>query len=312
MNVNDGPSRILIVDDEPMNLEIITQYLEDTGKNYLLDTAEDGHIAWDKLMAVAATAEEYDVVLLDRMMPRMDGMAVLHKMSEDETLKHIPVIFQTAMSSKEDILEGMSAGAFYYLTKPYEEDMLLSVVSRALRDRAIFKRLDQCRENTERMMVLLDNALFHFKTLNDARNIASLLSNTFPDPDRAFMGIKELMINAIEHGNLEISYDEKSRLNLEQGWEAEVHRRQQLSEYRERYATVSFRREGSCYSLTISDDGDGFDWQQFIEFDATRVLDNHGRGIAIAKNLSFSDLVYTDGGSTVTAIYNCDTGKVIR
>lgn len=310
MSVNGSQSRILIVDDEPMNLAIITQYLEDTGKSYLLDTAEDGHIAWEKLKAATATPEEYDVVLLDRMMPRMNGMELLHKMSEHETLRHIPVIFQTAMSSREDILEGMSAGAFYYLTKPYEEDMLLSVVSRALRDRTIFKRLDQCRENTERMMVLLDNALFHFKTLNDARNIASLLSNTFPDPDRAFMGIKELMINAVEHGNLEITYDEKSRLNLEQNWEEEVHRRQELPEYCDRYATVSFKRESNSYLLTISDDGSGFDWQQFMEFEAARVLDNHGRGIAIAKNLSFTDLVYSDGGRTVTATLACETSDV--
>jgi len=237
------------------------------------------------------------------MMPKMNGMELLHKMSEHETLRHIPVIFQTAMSSREDILEGMSAGAFYYLTKPYEEDMLLSVVSRALRDRTIFKRLDECRENTERVMVMLDNAAFHFRTLNEARNIASLLSNTFPDPDRAFMGIKELMINAVEHGNLEISYDEKSRLNLEQNWEDEVHRRQELPEYRDRYATVNFKREGNHYSLIISDGGSGFDWQQFMEFDAARVLDNHGRGIAIAKNLSFNDLIYSDGGRTVTATF---------
>jgi len=308
LHENDDQARILIVDDEPMNLAIIAQYLEDTGKAYLLDTAEDGQIAWEKLLATAATVEEYDIILLDRMMPRMDGMALLHKISEHETLRHVPVIFQTAMSSREDILEGMSAGAFYYLTKPYEEDMLLSVVSRALRDRMIFKRLDRCREKSEKMMVLLDGAKFHFRTLDEARNIASLLSNAFPDSDRAFMGIKELMINAIEHGNLEISYDEKSRLNLEQSWEEEVHRRQKLPEYCDRSASVTFRREETHFSLIISDGGEGFDWEQFLEFDATRVLDNHGRGIAIAKNLSFSNLVYSDGGRTVTATTICETG----
>lgn len=303
MNENGEQARILIVDDEPMNLAIITQYLEDSGKGYLLETAEDGHVAWEKLKAVAKTDDEYDVVLLDRMMPKMDGMQVLHKMSEHATLKHIPVIFQTAMSSKSDVLEGMSAGAFYYLTKPYEEDMLLSVVNRALRDRVVFKRLDQCRENTERVMVLLESGAFHFRTLNEARNISSLLSNAFPDEDRAFMGIKELMINAVEHGNLEISYDDKSKLNLEQKWEDEVNRRLELPEYRDRIAKVVFKKIGDSFSLTISDDGAGFDWEQFMEFDATRVLDNHGRGIAIAKNLSFTDLVYSDGGRTVTATF---------
>jgi len=302
-------AKILIVDDEPMNLAIITQYLEDTGKDYLLDTAEDGLIAWERLQATAGSANEYDVILLDRMMPRMDGMEVLHKMSEHETLRHIPIIFQTAKSSKDDILEGMKAGAFYYLTKPFEEDMLLSVVSRALHDREVFKQLDKCRENTERMMVLLDHAEFHFKTLNEARNIASMLSNAFPQPDSAFMGIRELMINAIEHGNLEITYDEKSRLNLQQNWEEEVQRRQELPEYHDRFATASFKRDSTGLSLTISDCGSGFDWESFMEFDASRVLDNHGRGIAIANNLSFSDLVYCDDGRTVTASFIYDEGE---
>lgn len=309
MNESGSMARILIVDDEPMNLAIITQYLEDTGKDYLLDTADDGVAAWDKLIATAGGVDEYDVILLDRMMPRMDGMQVLHKISEHEVLKHIPVIFQTAKSSRDDIVEGMRAGAFYYLTKPFEEDMLLSVVSRALRDRAIYKRLNRCREDTERMMALLDSAEFHFRTLNEARNISSMLANAFPEPDRAFMGIKELMINAVEHGNLEISYDEKSRLNLEQNWEDEVHRRQELPEYCDRFATAIFRREGNCFSLIISDSGTGFDWEQFMEFDAARVLDNHGRGIAIAKNLSFSDLIYSDGGRTVTASFVCDNSN---
>ncbi|MDH3355482.1 MAG: response regulator [Chromatiales bacterium] len=303
MDENGGQARILIVDDEPMNLAIITQYLEDTGKDYLLDTAADGLIAWEKLEATASSAEEYDIILLDRMMPKMDGMEVLHKMSAHDSLRHIPVIFQTAKSSRDDILEGMRAGAFYYLTKPFEEDMLLSVVSRALRDRTVFKRLDSCRENTERMMGLLDHADFHFKSLNEARNIASMLSNAFPDPDRAFMGIKELMINAVEHGNLEITYDEKSRLNLEQNWEEEVHRRQELPEYRDRFATASFKRESNRFSISISDGGSGFDWEKFMDFDAGRVLDNHGRGIAIAKNIAFSDLVYSDGGRTVMASF---------
>ncbi|MCW8982778.1 MAG: response regulator, partial [Gammaproteobacteria bacterium] len=288
---------------------IISQYLEDTGRDYILDTAEDGMIAWEKLAESAGTPNEYDVVLLDRMMPRMDGMEVLHLLSKHETLRNVPVIFQTAKSSKEDILEGMSAGAFYYLTKPFEEDMLLSVVNRALRDRAIFKRLSKCRENTERMMVLLDSAEFHFKTLNEARNIASMLSNAFPVPDRAFMGIKELMINAVEHGNLEISYDDKSHLNLTQGWEDEVHRRQELPEYRDRFATVSYQREDNCFSITVRDGGAGFDWERFMEFDASRVLDNHGRGIAIAKNLAFSELEYSDGGRTVRASFTCEESE---
>lgn len=127
---------ILVVDDEPLNLDIIEEFLTGKEKLYNVETASDGIEAMEKL---EANPSKYDTVLLDRMMPRMSGMEVLAKMSEHPELKYIPVILQTAKVSKEDILEGLKAGAYYYLTKPFTSEILHSVVSTAVKDRAIIK-----------------------------------------------------------------------------------------------------------------------------------------------------------------------------
>ena len=129
---------ILVVDDEPLNLDIIEEFLTGKGQPYIVERANDGVEAMEKL---EADYNRYDVVLLDRMMPRMSGMEVLEKMSAHPELKYIPVILQTAKVSKEDILEGLKAGAYYYLTKPFTSDMLHSIVKTAVKDRSYNKAL---------------------------------------------------------------------------------------------------------------------------------------------------------------------------
>ena len=114
---------LLLVDDEPFNLEILSAYLEDDG--YDITTAMDGKVAMDLLLD---EPDHFDVVLLDRRMPRQDGMQVLHHMKKHPDLNAIPVIMQTAASTSREIIEGLEAGSYYYLTKPYQREMLVPIV----------------------------------------------------------------------------------------------------------------------------------------------------------------------------------------
>ena len=113
---------LLIVDDEPLNLEILSEYFD--GQGYRLSMAENGEVAW----AMLKQHPDVDLVLLDRMMPCIDGVELLKRIKADPELKPIPVIMQTAASAPEQVREGLLAGALYYLTKPYERDSLLSIV----------------------------------------------------------------------------------------------------------------------------------------------------------------------------------------
>lgn len=293
-------AHILIVDDEDLNLEIITEYLSE---HYQTTSAEDGAIAWEILQN---NPDEFDVILLDRMMPNMSGMEVLEKLQSHPTLQHCPVIFQTAKASVSDIAEGLNAGAFYYLTKPFEEDVLLSVVKTAVADRNRYKDIHNRLEQTKLTMGMLNSASFEFRTLDEARSIASLISNACPEPEKIAMGLTELTINAIEHGNLAITYDEKSELNNNGTWQDEVSKRLLLDSNKNKVATLSYKRLEHHIEIIIIDQGQGFDWQSYMDFAPDRVMDNHGRGIAVANKLSFSQVEYFGSGNKVKAILNID------
>lgn len=286
---------VLVVDDEPFNVEIVSEFLEENG-GYRISTAEDGAIA---LKMMEAAPEDFDVILLDRMMPNMNGMEVLQKMKQHEILRYCPVIFQTAKTNTEDIAEGLEAGAHYYLTKPFEEDVLLSVVKTAVRDRQRYKKMQVSLDINKELMGLLKAASFEFRTLDEARSLAALLCNACPEPGKVLMGLTELMVNAVEHGNLAVTYAEKSILNGSGTWYEEVERRLTLDEYSDRRASIYFQLDDGKIEITIKDQGIGFDCQSYMDFDPSRVMDNHGRGIAIANKMSFSSVEYRGCGNEV-------------
>jgi len=287
---------ILVVDDEPLNLDIIEEYLRGGDESYIIETANNGVEAMERL---EAAPDKYDTVLLDRMMPKMSGMEVLEKMSSHPDLKYIPVILQTAKVSKKDILEGLKAGAYYYLTKPFTREFLHSVVKTAVKDRSFNKALLKSLSVTRSSIKLLKNAHFEFRSLEDIKAVSSLVACSCDEPDKVAMGLSELMINAVEHGNLNIGYDEKSELRKTDQWESEIEKRLALPEYKDVFASIDVTNDDNSVTFTIIDQGDGFEWDEFMEFNTSRVMDNHGRGIAMANQLYFSSLEYGGNGNTV-------------
>jgi CheY-like chemotaxis protein/anti-sigma regulatory factor (Ser/Thr protein kinase) len=288
-------ARVLVVDDEPLNVEILLEYLEDT--LYETEVAEDGVAAWSKLQA---QPDHYDIVLLDRMMPGMDGMEVLRRIKDHPKLQSVPVILQTALAGKQEITEGLAAGAYYYLTKPFEEGMLLSVLRTAAEDHERYRRMQEQSAAAGRTLGLLCAGEFRLKTLAQARDLAGVLANAFPDPRRVVIGLSELLINAVEHGNLGISYADKSALKENNEWDSEVERRLADPRYSERRVTVRFGRDTESLWLRILDEGDGFDWQHYMSISPDRVFDSHGRGIAMARLVSFDAMEYRGAGNDVT------------
>lgn len=294
--MSDHRPRILVVDDEEFNLEIIQGYLEDEG--YLLDFARDGVEAWEML---EREPESYDAVLLDRMMPRMDGMRVLGRIKEHPRLRATPVILQTARAGKEDVVEGIRAGAHYYLAKPFDEAMLVSVVRTATRDGGQYRGMREELRETTHTLGLMRGGRFRYRTLAEARALSALLASACPRAETVAMGLAELMINAVEHGNLGISYAEKSALNEAGEWEAEVERRLARADQAERHVEVEFTRDETRIRIAIADQGPGFDWSSYLSLAPERAMDNHGRGIAMAGILSFSHIEYRGCGNEVVA-----------
>jgi len=128
-----------------------------------------------------------------------------------------------------------------------------------------------------------------------------LLSHACPNPQRVALGLSELLINAVEHGNLDIGYAEKTRLLQKGTWQAEVEHRSQDPALSTRVVRVAFRTLEDYISIAVKDEGKGFDWRPYLDFSPERAFDPHGRGISLARMLSFDALEYFGNGSTVLA-----------
>jgi len=294
--MNPSTATILVVDDDPLNLLLISEYLEGS---YRLITACDGADAWERLQA---SPREFDVVLLDLMMPRMGGLQVLQRIKSHPQLQVLPVILQTARASPEEIHEGIRAGAYYYLTKPLEKAMLCSVIATAVQDHLRYRCMQSEIDRTGRVFGLMSRGEFHFRTLDEGRGLARLLANACPNPRKAVVGISELLVNAVEHGNLGIGYQEKGQL-LETGrLTAEVEARLARPEYRDLRVDVTYARTSKEIRIHIRDQGTGFDWEHYFNLDPNRIFDAHGRGIAVARIMSFDRLEYGVNGNEVLGV----------
>jgi hypothetical protein len=141
---------------------------------------------------------------------------------------------------------------------------------------------------------------FEFRTLEDVRLLSERIAALFAQPVRTRRGLHELMVNAVEHGNLGISYAEKSRLLLSGQWMEEVKRRLEMQAYMHHVAIAEVAVVGGNVELTITDAGDGFDWRPYMGFDENRSVDLHGRGIAIACAAGvFEEVRYVGSGNSV-------------
>lgn len=287
---------VLAVDDEPLNLLILTEALEEAGYDYV--TAENGT---DALALLEAEPKKFEAVLLDRMMPDLDGMEVLARMKAHEQLARLPVILQTACAAKGEIEEGLQAGAYYYLAKPFEYKAAVEVVRAAIADYRRYRRVRDAAAVPIHTLRYLDKGTFSFTNLAQARDLAASLANVIDDGEQMAIGLGELFINAVEHGNLGITYKEKSTLNAKGEWEAEVNRRLMLAENFHKKVVVEFERGEDEVRFLVHDQGQGFHWQRFLEISSERAFDSHGRGIAMARMMSFDSLEYLGCGNTVLA-----------
>ena len=121
-----GRPSVLLVDDEPDLLELLSYSLE--GAGFTVRTAADGAEA-----LAAATAEPPDVFVLDIMMPRMDGVALTERLREDARLRLTPILMLTAKTGEADEIAGLDAGADDYLAKPVSPRLLATRVKALLR-----------------------------------------------------------------------------------------------------------------------------------------------------------------------------------
>jgi CheY-like chemotaxis protein len=288
--------KILVVDDEPAILSLVSTLLSNDA--CVVETASDALVAWNKLDKPDSA---FSFMILDRMMPGIDGLELLRRIKTDRRFVSMPVIMQSGAASPEQIAEGIEAGAFYYLTKPFIPNTLKCIVRAVMADIELRAEVSSQAARYIASLNYFTYAELSFSTLQDVSRVTGILAAMCPDPDKASQGLGELLLNAVEHGNLGITYTDKKQLMYEDHWESEVMRRLNLPEFKDRTATVSFKRNNDALEFMITDQGNGFDWTKYLKIDPNRSLDPNGRGIAMACRNSFSKVEYQGMGNVVVA-----------
>lgn len=128
-------ARLLLVDDEPGLREAVQAYLEDS--DYIVDVASNARDGWELLQQ-----NQPDLVISDIMMPQVDGYQFLKQVREDSRFKALPVVFLTAKGMTGDRIQGYQAGCDAYLSKPFDPDELVAIVTNLLERRAAAKEME--------------------------------------------------------------------------------------------------------------------------------------------------------------------------
>lgn len=289
---------ILLVDDEPLVREELSALLQDEG--YEVSTGSDGEEGLKLFRQI-----QPDMVITDVRMPRRDGlsfaMAIRH---EDPS---IPITIITGHGNEAMAIEALRAGVTDFIKKPVRlEDLTAALIRMEAVRSPIGPNLNELPSAVE-----LVTHEWVYKMQNNWEAIPAfvncMLKTSASGMDRATtqelsLALRELLTNAIEHGNLELSYREKTKA-LEMGTLNQLLReRAQQSRLANRRVTITVQRAAHRLQISVADEGKGFDWRTLPDpANAEHLLNTHGRGVLLAQ-LLVDSLQYNEAGNEVTII----------
>ena len=181
MAIEDKKSRILIVDDTPRNIQVLGAILRQEG--YQLNIAQNG------LQALEVVEDTLpDLILLDVMMPELDGFETCTRLKKESRTKDIPIIFLTAKVETEDIVKGFEIGAVDYVIKPFNQTELLARVKTHLELKFARERVEQQNQELKansKMREELSNMIVNDiqKPLTGVLSMATQIKMKTDDPD---------------------------------------------------------------------------------------------------------------------------------
>lgn len=288
---------LLIAEDDPIIRRMVAEWVK-------FNTPHRVTLAADGDQAVRLfEADPADVVLTDLRMPGLSGVELMERLHPIR-----PATLFILMSGYEDLADtvrGLRHGAIDFFHKPFKMGNLLNCLERAFQQ--IWAQERRCTVSS-----YLIEERRSFRVPNDIEqvpHVASELIRTIENEPGlgggAVEGIRaalhEMILNAIEHGNLEISYDEKSKLmESPDGWCREIETRAKDPAYRDRRVTIEAMQTAEAVIYKISDEGVGFD-HSGIPDPSELTCVPHGRGILITR-VHMDELTYNEAGNEVTMV----------
>ncbi|MBP1849717.1 response regulator [Rhizobium halophytocola] len=293
--------RILLVDDDRVGLAMLKSMLE--ALHYEVETAVNGAEAYTLLREDPGRA---DLVVTDRMMPVMDGLALTRRLKRDAQTAAIPVVLLTGASAADDISAGIEAGAFYYLAKPADQHLVTTVLESAMRE--VGRRRDLA-DKLGTNQAAFQNVQILRMTLSrpeETEPVCGLLASLHHQPEKIVQGIFELVQNAVEHGLLRFGLEAKAKFLATGQWQQALMTRSRDPAYQQGQVEATMIRQANALILTVKDPGPGFKWRPYLGADPSRASALCGRGISRANTLIFDRIAYNQTGNEVTAILQLD------
>jgi DNA-binding response OmpR family regulator len=286
--------RILIADDQESLRKLLVKYMLKAGFEPI--EAENGKRAIELYRLMRPS-----VVLSDIMMPEMDGLTLLKEIKKID--KQAAVILMTGYGSEEVLIESLRGGATNYFKKPFNFQEVTEVIKHILKYRA---DLDSAQyyspfitEENKKFVFTTEEAdifpIINQVTINLARLVPTAEILTLK------IGMEEILKNAIEHGNLNISAEEKNHALEEGVFGKLINSRLQQNCNGRKKIFITAKLDQEAFSVTIRDQGEGFDWKSLPQPSGESLLNFSGRGILLTR-IYFDEVLYNEHGNEVTLV----------
>lgn len=292
-----GPKRLLIVEDDDAVREAVACQFRKRADYEVREAASAGEAL--EAFGVAPS----DVVLIDIQLPDLSGIELVSRLKELRPA--VRPIMMSGWADIQDTVKALRAGAVDFFQKPFKMEEVLASVEQA------FQAIAAAQVGRPVHAYLIEERRV-FRIPNDFSIIPHVISDILRSLEGDFginkseldgvqTALHEMMINAIEHGNLGITYEEKSRLlETPSGLHEEFERRAQDPSRSGRRVTVVYQETPEAVTVRIADEGEGFDHASLP--DPTQPYESrHGRGILITR-VFMDEVRFNEAGNEVTLV----------
>ena len=306
---------VLIVDDTQDNTDLVGRIL---GSRYTVTTAASGSAALDSVVV-----ERPDLILLDIVMPGMDGFETCQQLKQNSSTQDIPVVFLTAKDQARDVVRGLRLGAVDYVIKPFDRMELVarvdSIIEMLRRQQSLENllqertaELQQSTQFVERAKAEVDikacigglqlsipSEVRFVTQLRDYLNgcYRSLCRQQGIDIMGMDLCMNEALANAIVHGNLQVPSSLKQEDR--QKFDDLLAKRQADPAYASRRVAVNYRLDDGQLMIEIEDQGGGFDPRQLPDPNDPEAMLSSGRGILLIRSF-MDDVAWNESGNKIS------------
>ena len=304
--MNPKDNHILIVDDEESILLMLSDYFTSLG--YPVTTRANAEEALEMIREKSKIA----LLITDIDLPGISGIDLLKIVRETEP--GIPVVIITGLRTLDSAISAIKHGAYDFITKPFELGEVRKVVEKVLRYRSSSEKRRQIFKFTDAFSIKFDIPTNQLDASMAGEHFARFLLNTgFCKADefhQFYVAFTETLINAVEHGNLELSSsikeDDFEKIKL---FEELRSSRLKDPHYGKRRVSITFLYNQDCFSLTVTDQGKGFNWREYVT-DKNQFFHvsakPYGRGFMLIHHV-IDEVYFNEAGNSITLVKSKST-----